>query len=130
LACELDFCTRGRACGALFVEYVLAIIFTESFQQVARASPEHFWPFSLALFKAQEEYFDIPTSTKTPLEIRASLRQLAETVIGDSKSGRFADLLTLKSAPNGGVDVTDDLKYTSAFDFILEVLTDLIGPNL
>ncbi|GAW06445.1 hypothetical protein LENED_008374 [Lentinula edodes] len=36
---------------------------------VARVAPQQFWPFALALFKQQGEYFDIPASTITPLEI-------------------------------------------------------------
>lgn len=82
---------------------------------VARVAPDKFWPFSLALFKHQEEYFDIPTSTLTPLQIREKLAALAASVIGEDKKGSFADVLTLKSTPNGGVDVTDDLKYTVKF---------------
>ncbi|KAJ6515262.1 hypothetical protein C8R45DRAFT_955860 [Mycena sanguinolenta] len=84
---------------------------------VARAAPESFWAFSLALFKRQGEYFDIPTSTCTPLQIREKLTALAEEAIPvpSSAFGRFADLLLLKSSPNGGTAVTDDLKYTVKF---------------
>ncbi|KAF9256016.1 hypothetical protein L218DRAFT_911717 [Marasmius fiardii PR-910] len=82
---------------------------------VARVSPDKFWAFSLALFKRQEEYFDIPTSTLTPLQIRANLAQLAGDVIGSQLVNSFSELLKLKSSPNGGVDVTDDLKYTIKF---------------
>lgn len=69
------------------------------------------------LFKQQEDYFDIPTSTLTPLQIREKLATLAAQVIPASKVGEFNDLLRLKSSPNGGVAVTDDLKYTSMFFF-------------
>ncbi|EIN10972.1 hypothetical protein PUNSTDRAFT_65327 [Punctularia strigosozonata HHB-11173 SS5] len=79
---------------------------------VARVSPHNFWPFSLALFKRQEEYFDIPASTLTPLQIREKLAALASEVIGSSAAGDFAGLLKLKTTPNGGTGVTDDLKYT------------------
>lgn len=98
--------------------------------KVLRVSPEHFWAFSLAvsvrniypqaydryyhkLFKRQGEYFDIPTSTLTPLQIRESLANLAAEVIPANKVEEFKELLKLKSSPNGGVAVTDDLKYTS-----------------
>lgn len=70
---------------------------------------------TLQLFDVQGEYFDIPTSTLTPVQIRAKLAALAAGVIGESKATEFRDLLTLKSTPNGGVAVTDDLKYTSAY---------------
>ncbi|KAJ7937067.1 hypothetical protein B0H13DRAFT_1588632 [Mycena leptocephala] len=82
---------------------------------VARSSPESFWKFSLALFKRQGEYFDIPTSTLTPLQIREKLTALAAEVIPANATGNFADLLVLKSSPNGGNAVTDDLKYTIKF---------------
>ncbi|KAF7305706.1 Disulfide bond formation protein D [Mycena chlorophos] len=86
---------------------------------VARVSPESFWPFSLALFEHQAEYFDVPTSTLTPIQIRAKLAALAGEVVpagaAGNTAGAFADLLVLKGTPNGGVDVTDDLKYTIKF---------------
>ncbi|KAL0578810.1 hypothetical protein V5O48_003177 [Marasmius crinis-equi] len=104
---------------------------------VARIAPEHFWAFSLALFKNQEEYFDIPTSTLTPLQIREKLSQLAaysiqqgstpvnrdpsprhivpQLIGGNGIASEVGELLKLKSSPNGGVDVTDDLKYTVKF---------------
>ncbi|KAG6910801.1 hypothetical protein DXG01_007690 [Tephrocybe rancida] len=87
----------------------------ESALAVVRASPESFWPYSLALFKKQGDYFDIPTSTLTPLQIRESLAQLAAQVISPDAVGKFKDLLTLKGSPNGGNAVTDDLKYTIKF---------------
>ncbi|KZT05562.1 uncharacterized protein LAESUDRAFT_737412 [Laetiporus sulphureus 93-53] len=81
----------------------------------ACAAPEKFWTFALTLFNRQEEFFDIPTSTLTPLQIRAKLAEIAKETIGASNSVVFTDLLTHKSGANGGVDVTDDLKYTIKF---------------
>ena len=81
--------------------------------QVARVAPEEFWKFSLALFKIQGDYFDIPTSTLTPLQIREKLAALVAETVGADKSAQFQDLLALKGSPNGGVAITDDLKYTS-----------------
>jgi hypothetical protein len=63
------------------------------------------------LFKRQGEYFDIPSSTLTPIQIRQKLHDLATEVIGTPEG--FADLLALKSTPNGGNAVTEELKYTS-----------------
>ena len=83
--------------------------------QVARAAPDDFWKFSLALFKKQGEYFDIPSSTMTPLQIREKLVALVEESVGADKAAQVKDLLALKSTPNGGTAVTDDLKYTSAW---------------
>ncbi|KAI0353129.1 hypothetical protein OH77DRAFT_1427920 [Trametes cingulata] len=82
---------------------------------VARVAPDDFWKFSLALFAKQGEYFDIPTSTLTPTQIREKLTALVAETIGDDKAAPFKDLVTLKSSPNGGVAVTDDLKYTIKF---------------
>ncbi|KAI0751076.1 hypothetical protein C8Q80DRAFT_1098905 [Daedaleopsis nitida] len=79
---------------------------------VARMAPEDFWPFSLALFKNQGGYFDIPTSTLTPLQIREKLSTLVSETVGAEKAAQFSDLVALKSTPNGGTAVTDDLKYT------------------
>ncbi|EPQ59049.1 hypothetical protein GLOTRDRAFT_70168 [Gloeophyllum trabeum ATCC 11539] len=82
---------------------------------VARVAPEKFWAFSLALFKKQGDFFDIPTSTLTPLQVREKLAALVAETVGQDKVQAFNDLLTLKSSPNGGVAVTDDLKYTVKF---------------
>ena len=84
-------------------------------RQVARIAPEEFWKFSLALFAAQRDYYDIPVSTLTPTQIREKLAALVAETLGEDKAAPFKDLVTLKSTPNGGVDVTDDLKYTSEF---------------
>ncbi|KAK7696257.1 hypothetical protein QCA50_000910 [Cerrena zonata] len=87
----------------------------ESGLAVARVSPENFWPFSLALFKRQGDFFDIPTSSLTPIQVRQKLAALAAEVIGGNSQDAVLNLITLKSSPNGGVDVTDDLKYTIKF---------------
>jgi protein-disulfide isomerase len=87
----------------------------ESALAVVRASPDHFWPYSLALFKRQGEFFDIPTSTLTPIQIRENLAQVASEVIPSNAVDEFRELLKLKGSPNGGVAVTDDLKYTIKF---------------
>ncbi|KAI0068539.1 hypothetical protein BV25DRAFT_1817392 [Artomyces pyxidatus] len=79
----------------------------------ARIAPEKFWTYSLLLLKRQQEFYDIPTSTLSPIQIRAKLAELA-TEVGIS-ADEFKDLLTNKSTPNGGVSVTDELKYTIKF---------------
>jgi hypothetical protein len=64
--------------------------------------------------KRQEEFYDIPTSTMTPLQIRAKLAEVASAAgLTSDQVASFSDALTLKSSPNGGVSVTDELKYTS-----------------
>lgn len=66
------------------------------------------------LFKSQGEFFDIPSSTLTPIQIREKLAALAAQVIPANKVDEFKELLRNKSTPNGGVSVTEDLKYTGA----------------
>lgn len=71
------------------------------------------------LFDEQENFFDIPSSTLTPLQIRAQLADIADSVIQDKgQVEEFKELLKLKSSPNGGVAVTDDLKYTSESELV------------
>jgi hypothetical protein len=62
----------------------------------------------------------------TPLQIREKLAALSAQVI-PNKVEDFKELLKLKGSPNGGVDVTDDLKYTSAFAFPTPLL--FLNPN-
>jgi len=83
---------------------------------VARVTPGKFWPFSLHLLQRQEEFYDIPTSTLTPVQIRDKLASLyAESGVTGDQVEAFRDLLRNKSTPNGGVSVTDELKYTIKF---------------
>jgi hypothetical protein len=68
------------------------------------------------LLQKQEEFYDIPTSTLTPVQIREKLASLyAEADVTSVQVEAFRDLLRNKSTPNGGVSVTDELKYTSKF---------------
>jgi len=78
---------------------------------VGRVDPAAFWPYSLLLLEKQAEYYDIPTSTQTPAQIRASLASLASGFLSAEQVKEVQELLTLKSTPNGGTGVTDDLKY-------------------
>ncbi|KAI6042828.1 hypothetical protein EDC04DRAFT_2563650 [Pisolithus marmoratus] len=81
-----------------------------------RVAPEHFWQFSRVLFDRQEEFFDIPVSNLTPLEIREKLAEVVASVIPADKVNDFKELLKHNPGhPNGGVAVTDDLKYTIKF---------------
>lgn len=65
--------------------------------------------------KKQEAFYDIPTSTLSPIQIRERLAQVAQELpLPSNKLDEFKELLKNKSTPNGGVSVTDDLKYTSA----------------
>ncbi|KAF8514853.1 hypothetical protein BU17DRAFT_52181 [Hysterangium stoloniferum] len=78
---------------------------------VGRTVPAAFWLFSLGLFEHQTEYFDIPASTLTALQIRSNLVRLAAPYVGNDRVQQVEELLKLKSTPNGGTGVTDDLKY-------------------
>ncbi|KAK2465941.1 hypothetical protein APHAL10511_001582 [Amanita phalloides] len=76
-----------------------------------RASPEHFYKFSLLLFKHQTEFFDEPVLHLTVAQIRQKLVQVAAEVLPEPAMPEFKRLLELRSSANGGVGVTDDLKY-------------------
>ena len=67
------------------------------------------------LYKRQEEYFDKAVQDLTPNQIRDKLVALAGEVpsIGKDKLAAIRDLITYKTTPNGGVDVTDDIKWFS-----------------
>lgn len=68
------------------------------------------------MLQRQGEYYDIPTSNLSPIQIREKLASLfAETGASGDRVESFKELLKLKSTPNGGVSVTDELKYTSKF---------------
>ncbi|KAF8728323.1 hypothetical protein AX14_006794 [Amanita brunnescens Koide BX004] len=80
-----------------------------------RASPENFYKFSLTLFDHQREFYDQPASHLTAFQIRERLRDIAEEVLPEPMVEKFWNLLQLQSTPNGGIGVTDDLKYTIKF---------------
>lgn len=63
--------------------------------------------------KRQEDFFDRSTADLTPTQIRQKLVELAGEVpsIGKEKMPKILDLVTLKTSNNGGVDVTDDIKW-------------------
>lgn len=67
----------------------------------------------LQLFEAQQEYFDIPASKLTAVQIREKLAKLSATVLDEEQAAKVNDLLLLKSTPNGGTAVTEELKYMS-----------------
>ncbi|PPQ70713.1 hypothetical protein CVT26_014637 [Gymnopilus dilepis] len=95
--------------------HAMSTLTNEAGLAALRASPEHFWPFSLALFKHQEEYFDVPSQDLTVRQVREKLAKLATEVLPANTIDHFKDLLTLKGSPNGGTGVTDDLKYNIKF---------------
>jgi hypothetical protein len=70
------------------------------------------------LFETQTDYFDRPASTMTPLQIRDKLTELASHHVSKSDVAKVAELLKVKSTPNGGIGVTDDLKYNGQFSFL------------
>ena len=67
------------------------------------------------LFKNQTEFFDKAIADLTVTQIREKLVNLALPIVGADKKAALTDLLTYKSTPNGGVAVTDELKYNSTF---------------
>jgi hypothetical protein len=100
---------------------------SDPLSQVARVSPQKFWEFHLALMNGQEDFYDIPSSSRTPSQTRAKLIDLALPIVGADKKEALTELLTHKTTPNGGTAVTDDLKYTSTCGFrifVREVLPE------
>lgn len=65
------------------------------------------------LMQRQEEFYDRAVADLTPTQIRAKLVSLAGEVpsIDKSKLPAIQDLLTYVGSPNGGVAVTDDVKW-------------------
>jgi len=92
-----------------------SILTHESALAVARVAPDCFWRYSLELWKNQLDFFDIPSSTRTPVQTREKLVELALPIVGEDKREKLLDLLKHKTSPNGGVDVTNELKYTIKF---------------
>lgn len=82
---------------------------------VAKVAPESFWNYSLALFRAQTEYYDVPTISLTPQQIRDKLVELGKTsgALSSDQAAAVKDALTLKGEGNCGIDVTDNLKACS-----------------
>jgi len=80
---------------------------------VGKVAPESFWDYHVLLMERQEELFDRAVADKTPVQVREALVQLAGEVksIDKSKLPAILDLVTYKSTPNGGVAVTDDIKW-------------------
>lgn len=74
-------------------------------------------PYPVQLFDNQDEFFDVPVSTLTPLQVRDKLADIAALVIPEDKINDFKRQLQHPSqgSLNGGVAVTNDLKYTSVF---------------
>lgn len=82
---------------------------------VAKVAPAAYWAYSLALFKAQEGFYDIPMESSTPAATRDKLASLGKEsgTLSDGEIQAVKDLLKLKDTPNGGNGVTDDLKTCS-----------------
>ncbi|KAG8805717.1 hypothetical protein FRC19_007701 [Serendipita sp. 401] len=83
---------------------------------VSKVAPNAFWQYSLALFKAQDQFYDVPASTMTPSQIREKLADLGKTsgTLSDQEVEAVKQALVLNTkdgARNGGVSVTDDLKF-------------------
>ncbi|KDR84094.1 hypothetical protein GALMADRAFT_275301 [Galerina marginata CBS 339.88] len=95
--------------------HAMSTLTSEAGLAVLRLSPENFWPFSLALYKHQEEYFDIPSQDLTTRQVREKLAQLAAEFLPTNGIEKFKDLLAFKGTPNRGNAVTDDLKYNIKF---------------
>ncbi|KAF8338912.1 uncharacterized protein EI90DRAFT_2967369 [Cantharellus anzutake] len=80
---------------------------------VGKVVPESFFDYTSVFFKNQEAFFDRAVADLTPTQIREKLVALAGEVpsIDKSKLPAIKDALTYKGSPNGGIDVTNDLKW-------------------
>ncbi|KAG8976288.1 hypothetical protein FRC05_004204 [Tulasnella sp. 425] len=84
----------------------------EAVLAVARVAPDQLLNYLDVLYPVNETFYDIPASTLTPVQIREKLAGIAEPVIGSEKLAAVNELLKHKSTPNGGVGVTEELKYS------------------
>ena len=78
--------------------------------------PRVAWLTLCKLFKRQTEYFDEPSLSLTPVQIREKLVQLAEPLLTGEQVVQLKELLKLNGwsgTPNSGTGVTEDLKYNS-----------------
>jgi len=80
---------------------------------VGKVAPEGWWDYHVLLMQHQEEFYDRRVADSTPTEIRRKLIALAGEVpsIDQSKLLTIQELLTYKGSPNGGIAVTDDVKW-------------------
>lgn len=75
------------------------------------------------LMEHQTDYFDRAVADQTPTQIRENLIKLAEKAgVESSKLVAIKDKLTYKTSPNGGVDVTNDVKWFSTSSQSLPLL--------
>ncbi|KAL5508184.1 hypothetical protein ACEPAH_5803 [Sanghuangporus vaninii] len=95
--------------------HVASTLTHESALAVAKVAPEKFWSYSVSLFKNQTEFFDKAIANLTVTQIREKLVALAAPIVGDDKKAELTNFLTYKSTPNGGIAVTDELKYNIKF---------------
>ncbi|KAG8960037.1 hypothetical protein FRC00_000949 [Tulasnella sp. 408] len=84
----------------------------EAVLAVARVAPDQLLNYLDVLYPVNETFYDIPASTLTPVQIREKLADVAEPVIGSDRLAAVKELLKHKSTPNGGVSVTEELKYS------------------
>jgi len=87
---------------------------TEAGLAVLRTSPRSFWPFSLALFKNQSDYFNKSSEDLSTHQIREKLAQLASDILPPHAVEEFKTSLSI-NGPRGYSAVTEDLKYTIKF---------------
>jgi len=83
----------------------------EAVLAVSRVAPDQLLEYLDALYKVSEDFYDIPASTYTAVELRDRLVNVGSQILGIEKTKQAKELLLLKGTPNGGNAVTDDLKY-------------------
>ena len=77
----------------------------------------------------QEDFYDIPSSNRTPTQTKAKLVEFALPIVGEEKKEVLTGLLAHRTTPNGGTGVTDELKYTSALRPCIFVIEAFLTSN-
>ncbi|KAG8888149.1 hypothetical protein FRB98_008258 [Tulasnella sp. 332] len=83
----------------------------EAILAVARVAPDQLLEYIDALYKVNEDFYDIPASTLTSLQIHEKALEVGTPILGREKVAEAKELLLLKGTPNGGNAVTNELKY-------------------
>jgi hypothetical protein len=67
--------------------------------------------YAFARFRARTSFTDVPTANLTPVQLREKLADFGAEcgALSPEEVAAVKEVLTL--SPNGGVGVTDDLKY-------------------
>lgn len=105
-----QMCKRVRS--ELHYRHTASMLTQEAALAVAQVAPKSFWKFSLAIFYAQEDFYDVPLSTLTSNQIREKLVELgiSSASLSSEEAEKVQGLLKLREFKNSGSSVLDVLK--------------------